>query len=135
MFIVFFVGQSILSGQHINIGISHPGVVRALFGSALFLTAMGLFGLGLGAIVRNTAGGIAALAGIIFVLPPVIGLLPTSIVELDRPLPARATRAGRSGRSIPIPTRSRHGPGFALFCGYVALAFAMAAVLLRTRDT
>ena len=31
------------------------------FGAALYLTVVGLFGLGLGAIVRNTAGGIAAL--------------------------------------------------------------------------
>ena len=65
VFIVFFVGQAILSGQHINIALSHPGVLRSLIGAALFLTVMGLFGLGLGAIVRHTAGGIALLAAIV----------------------------------------------------------------------
>lgn len=91
VFIVFFAGQAILSGQHIDIGISHPGVLRALFGAALFLTVMGLFGLGLGAIIRSTAGAISALAGIPFVLPPIVGLLPTSVAESIEPyLPSSA---------------------------------------------
>jgi ABC-type transport system involved in multi-copper enzyme maturation permease subunit len=132
--IVFFVGQAILSGQHINISISHPGVVRALLGAPLFLTVMGLFGLGLGAIVRNTAGGIAALAGIIFVLPPVISLLPTSIVNSINPyLPSNA--GGAIWTINPDPHTLAPWAGFALFCGYAALALAIAAVLMRTRDT
>ena len=39
---------------------------------------MGLFGLGLGAIVRNTAGGIATFVAIMFVLPPLMNVLPAS---------------------------------------------------------
>src|SRR5207253_11049579 len=76
--IAFFVGQSILSTQHIQIGFSHAGVARAVIGAGLYLTVVGLFGLGLGAIVRNTAGGIALFAGIMFVLPPLLNVLPTS---------------------------------------------------------
>lgn len=131
--IVFFAGQAILSGRHINIAFSHPGVLRALIGAPLFLTVMGLFGLGLGAIVRSTAGGISALAGIIFVLPPVLGLLPTSVVNSINPyLPSTA---GRALWTIP---RDAHTlapwAGFALFCGYAALSIAIAAVLMRRRD-
>jgi hypothetical protein len=134
VFIVFFAGQSILSGQHINVGISHPGVVRALFGAALFLTVMGLFGLGLGAIVRNTAGGIATLAGIIFVLPPVIGLLPSSVTNsIDPYLPSNA--GGAVWTINPDPNTLAPWAGFALFCGYAAVALAVAAVLMRRRDT
>ncbi len=134
VFIVFFAGQSILSGQHINIGISHPGVLRALFGAALFLTVMGLFGLGLGAIVRNTAGGIAALAGIVFVLPPVMSLLPSSITNsIDPYLPSNA--GGAVWTINPDPNTLAPWTGFALFCAYAALALAVAAVLMRRRDT
>ena len=90
-FIVFLVGQAILSGEGINVSIGHPGVFRALIGAPLFLTAMGLFGLALGAILRSTAGGIAALAGIVFVLPPIVGLLPTSVANsVDPYLPSNA---------------------------------------------
>jgi ABC-2 type transport system permease protein len=132
--IVFFAGQSILSGRHIDIGISHPGVLRALFGAALFLTVMGLFGLGIGAIIRNTAGAIAALAGIVFVLPPIVGLLPLSIANSIEPyLPSKA---GDAVWTInPDPNTLAPWAGFGLFCAYAAVAIVVAAVLMRRRDT
>ena len=134
VFAVFFIGQGILSGRHIDIALSHPGVVRALFGAALFLTVMGLFGLGLGAIVRNTAGGIAALAAIVFVLPPVMDLLPSSISNaVDPYLPSNA--GGAIWTITPDPGTLAPWTGFALFCGYAALALVIAAVLMRRRDT
>jgi ABC-2 type transport system permease protein len=134
IFIVFFAGQAILSGQQISIGISHPGVLRALFGAALFLTVMGLFGLGLGAIIRSTAGAIAALAGIVFVLPPIVGLLPTSLASSIEPyLPSSA---GNAIWTInPDPNTLAPWAGFGVFCAYTALAIAIAAVLMVRRDT
>ena len=134
VFIVFFAGQGILSGQHINIGLSHPGVVRALFGAALYLVVMGLFGLGLGAITRSTAAGISALAALIFVLPPIIGLLPTSTANAINPyLPSNAGGAVWTIR--PDPNTLAPWTGLALFAGYAALSLVIAAVLLRARDT
>ncbi len=132
--IVFFIGQAILAGQNINVGISHPGVIRALFGAALFLTVMGLFGLGLGAIFRSTAGAIAALAGIVFVLPPIVGLLPTSVATSIEPyLPSSA--GGAIWTLNPDPNTLAPWAGFGIFCAYAAVALAVAAVLMRGRDT
>jgi ABC-2 type transport system permease protein len=134
VFIVFFAGQSILSGQHINIGISHAGVLRALFGAALYLTVMGLFGLGLSAIIRSTAGGISALAGIVFVLPPIIGLFPTSFSNsVDPYLPSNA--GGAIWTINPDANTLAPWSGFAVFCGYAAAAIAVAAILMVRRDT
>ncbi|HWF73321.1 MAG TPA: hypothetical protein VG186_08250 [Solirubrobacteraceae bacterium] len=134
VFIVFLAGQAILSGQHINIALSHPGVLRALFGAALFLTVMGIFALGLGAIVRSTAGGIALLAGIVFVLPPILSLLPTSFNNSVSPyLPSNA--GGAVWTINPDPHTLAPWAGLALFAGYAALAIAIAAVLLVRRDT
>jgi ABC-2 type transport system permease protein len=134
VFIVFFAGQAILSGQHINISISHPGVLRALFGAPLYLTVMGLFALGLGAIVRNTAGGISALAGIVFVLPPVLDLLPSSVSNAVGPyLPSNA--GGAVWTINPDPNTLAPWTGFAVFCAYAAVALVIAAVLMRRRDT
>ena len=133
VFIVFFAGQAILKGQHINIAISHPGVVRALFGAALYVTVMGLFGLGLGAIVRSTAGGISALAAIVFVLPPIIGLLPTSVSNsVDPYLPSNA--GGAVWTIHPDPNTLAPRTGFGVFCAYAAVAIAIAAVLMIRRD-
>ena len=74
--VAFFVSQSILSGQHIQIAFSHAGVARAVIGAGLYVTVLGVFALGLGAIIRNTAGGIATFAGILFVLPGLMHVLP-----------------------------------------------------------
>ncbi len=134
VFIVFFAGQAILSAQHINIAISHPGVLRALFGAALFLTVMGLFGLGLGAIVRSTAGGIALLAGIVFVLPTVLNLVPSSAANSISPyLPSNA--GGAVWTINPAPHTLAPWTGLAVFAGYAALSIAIAALLLRRRNT
>jgi hypothetical protein len=134
VFIVFFAGQAILSGQHIDVAFSHPGVVRALFGAALYLTVMGLFGLGVGAIVRSTAGGISALAGVVFVLPPIISLLPSSVSDSVSPyLPSNA--GGAVWTIHPDPNTLAPWAGLAVFCAYAAVAIAVAAVLMVRRDT
>jgi ABC-2 type transport system permease protein len=131
--IAFFVGEAILARHHIDIAFTAPHVIRVLFGAALYLTVVGLFGLGLGAIVRNTAGGIAAFAAIMFVLPPLMNVLPTSWNNAASPyLPLQA------GEAILQTSSGGHlSPwlGLALFAGYAAVAIAIAAVLLIRRDT
>lgn len=132
--VVFFAGQAILSGQHIDIALSHPGVLRALVGAALFMTVMGLFGLGLGAVFRSTPAGISALAAIVFVLPPIIGLLPTNVTSsIDPYLPSSA--GGAVWTINPDPHTLAPWAGFAVFCAYAAIALAIAAMLMRWRDT
>jgi ABC-2 type transport system permease protein len=132
--VVFFAGQSILSGRHLQISFSDPGVARAVIGSALFLTVMGVFGLGIGAIVRHTAGGIVTLVGIMFVLPPILGLLPSSWSDAINPyLPSNA--GGSIWTVTPDPHTLSPWAGFALFCGYAAASLLIAAVLMRRRDT
>ena len=95
---------------------------------------MGLLGLALGALIRNTAGGIATLAGVLFVLPGIAAILPNSWGDSISPyLPSSAGEAIMAIHPDPH-TRSRRGPGFGLFCLYTALALAAAAVLLVRRD-
>jgi ABC-2 type transport system permease protein len=131
--IAFVVGEAILSRHHIDIAFSHPGVARAVVGAGLYLTVVGLFGLGIGAIVRNTAGGIAAFAGVMFVLPPLMNVLPTSWNDAASPYLPLA--AGESIMSITPGNHLSPWVGFGLFCGYAAAAIAVAAVLLVRRDT
>ena len=133
--IAFFTSQAILSRHHIlQISFSHPGVPRSVLGGAVYLMLVGIFALAIGAIVRNTAGGIATFAAIFFVIPPLLNLLPTSWDDAINPyLPSEA------GRSIFSLHHGAHtlgaGSGFALFVGYCVLAIAIAAVLIVRRDT
>jgi ABC-2 type transport system permease protein len=131
--IAFFAGQAILSGQHLQIAFSHTGVAGAVLGAAGYLTLVGLFAMGLGAIVRNTAAGIAIFAGIMYVVPPLISILPSSIADsIDPYLPSNAGQAmmqiGHHAQTL------SPGAGLAVFAAYVAAVIAAAAVLLVRRD-
>jgi ABC-2 type transport system permease protein len=74
-FACFGVVQAVLSGKHLSVSLSHPGVPGAVLANGLLLFVMAMMGVGLGAIVRHTAGGIAAAVGLIF-LPAALALLP-----------------------------------------------------------
>jgi ABC-2 type transport system permease protein len=71
----FALVQAVLSGKHLSVSLSRPGVAGAVLADGLLLFVVAMTGLGLGAIVRHTAGGIAAMVGLIF-LPAILGLLP-----------------------------------------------------------
>jgi hypothetical protein len=130
--IAFFASQAILSGRHIDIAFTAPGVPRAVIGAGLYLTVIGLFGLGLGAIVRNTAGGIATFAGLMFVLPPLMNVLPASWNSAASPyLPLQA---GEALFALHRGNQLAPWVGFAVLCAYAAAALAIAAVLLVRRD-
>jgi hypothetical protein len=133
VFIAFFASQAILSGQHIQIAFSHSGVPLAVLGAAGYLTLVGLFAMGLGAIMRNTAAGIASFAAIMFVIPPLITILPSSIANsIDPYLPSNAGQAmmeiGHHANTL------SPGAGLAVFAGYVAVTIGAAAILLVRRD-
>jgi ABC-2 type transport system permease protein len=132
--VAFFVSQSILSGQHIQIAFSHPGVARAVIGAALYLTVLGVFALSLGAITRNTAAGIGSFAGILFVLPGLMHLLPSTWESAISPyLPSTAGQQVMA--MAKDPNMLSPWVGFALFCGYTVVLLGIAAVLLVRRDT
>ncbi len=130
----FFATQAILgSHQILKIPFTAPGVPRTILGGALYLTVVGVFALGLGAITRSTAGGIAGFVAIFFVIPPLLNILPTSWNNaISEYLPSSA------GQDVFALFHGPHDlgpwPGFALFVGYTALVIAIAAVLLVRRD-
>jgi ABC-2 type transport system permease protein len=133
--IAFFGSQAILNDHNhiLQIPFSHAGVARSIIGAALYLTVVGIFALSMGAITRNTAGGIAAFAGIFFVIPPLMNVLPTNWNNaISKYLPSNA------GADVFSLT---HGPndlgpwtGFGVFCAYTAAAIAITAILLVRRD-
>ena len=131
--VAFLAGQSILSEKRLDIAFSHPGVARAVLGSALYLAAVGLLGLGLGALLRSTAGAVAALLGLLFGPQLLVGLLPGSWSDqLDRYLPVPAGAAVANVQ--PDPLVLSPWAGFGLFCLYTALVLAVAAWRLVRRD-
>jgi ABC-2 type transport system permease protein len=132
--VAFYSSQAILDRHHIlQISISDPGVFRSLVGGALYVMLVGVFALAIGALVRNTAGGIALFSGIFFVIPPLMNILPSNWNNaISRWLPSEA---GRQLLALTKdPNRYAQWPSGAIFLGWCLLAVAAAAILLRRRD-
>ncbi len=130
----FFASQAILKSiPQLQISFTQPGVARAVIGGAVYVMLVGVFALAVGAIVRNTAGGIAAFAAIFFVLPPLMFTLPTSWNNaISQYLPSNA------GRQLFALQHASHTltplAGGLVLVGYCAAAILIAAILLVRRD-
>lgn len=136
-FAAFYTGQAILP-THAAAHLGNPGVLRSVLGAGLYLTALGVGSLALGALIRRAAGAIATVVALVFVLPGIVGALPTSWQNVTRYLPSSA------GQAIIGHTRfastSNHAllspwTGFTVFIGYVAFALTTAAITLERRDS
>ena len=93
-FTAFFLGQALLASSHHSATLAGPDVLRAVIGSALYITLCGLFAFAAAAIIRNTAATITAMIGLLFVIPVLVNLLPPSWGnDLVRWLPSSAGRA------------------------------------------
>jgi ABC-2 type transport system permease protein len=73
-FTSFFIVQGILHTKHLGVSFTHPGVRGAVLANGTLLLVCSLFALAVGAIVRHTAGGIAATIALITV-PSILALL------------------------------------------------------------
>ncbi len=134
-FIGFFGAAAVMSQHHVNPSLSTPGALRAVIAIPLFLTVLAVFTVSLGALVRNTAGGIAIFAGIIFVLPGLVGVLSTSLKNSINPyLPSNAASAFFTATPDPADHLLHPWAGFAVFCAYALILLVAAALLLVRRD-
>jgi ABC-2 type transport system permease protein len=132
-FSAFGVGQAIFSSKGIDASLNDPGVLRAVIGGALYLATVGVLGLGLGTIIRRTAGAIAGFVGLILVLSVVSNFLPASWNRhVTKYFPARAGAAVFS--VVPDPTSLSPWTGLAVLLAYATVALVAGGVLLRRHD-
>jgi ABC-type transport system involved in multi-copper enzyme maturation permease subunit len=130
----FFIGSAILHSR-VPVSLGDRNVTRAVVGTGLYLTVLGLFSLAIGSLIRHTAGAISAAIGIVLVLPILAGLLPGSWgAHVNGYLPEQAG----------ILIGQQHPPadgnvlsawqGFGVFCLWTAVLLAVGAYLLKRRD-
>jgi ABC-2 type transport system permease protein len=129
----YLIFQAFLPGDAMQTSLTDPGVARAVTGAGLYLAVLGLFGLGLGAVIRSAAGAVAALFGLLFVPSLLITLLPASWQNTAGPyLPMNA------GEVIYTVQHQAHTltpwAGFGVFCGYAAAALLAGFVMISRRD-
>jgi ABC-2 type transport system permease protein len=134
-FIAFFLGQALLASSHHSATLAGPGVLRAVIGSALYITLCGLFAFAAAAIIRNTAATITAMIGLLFVLPALVNVLPHGWQDdLVRWLPSSAARAMSATAGRQDPHLFSPWGEFAVFAVCTAVLLVVGGILFRKRD-
>ncbi|GAA2726902.1 ABC transporter permease subunit [Cellulomonas aerilata] len=126
-----------VSGTSLEIDLGDADTVRALVGVPLYLAAIALLALGFGALLRHSAGALAAVLGLLLVIENVVALIPLRFFEAISPyLPATA------GSQVMMPSDFAFADpdalgawqGYGVMLAWVAVVIAVAAVLMRRRD-
>jgi ABC-type transport system involved in multi-copper enzyme maturation permease subunit len=134
VFCSFFLGSALIH-SHAPVSLSDSGVTRAVVGAGLYLTVLGLFALGIGGLIRHTAGAVSTVIGAVLVLPILSGLLPGSWGQhINAYLPEQAgsliaTHANSKAAQLLTPWE-----GFGVLCIWAALMLGGAYYLLARRD-
>lgn len=132
-FAAFTVGQAIFAAKDAQAALGDPGVLRAVIGGAVYLSLLGALAIGLGTILRRTAGSIATLVGFLLVLPILVSFLPEPWNDdIAKYLPSEAGAAIFHVR--PRGVTLSPGGGFAVLCAYAVGSLLIGAVLLSRRD-
>lgn len=132
----FVLSSVIFAGIDVSASLAEPGVFLPLLGGALYLALVAVFALGVGTMLRSSAGGIAAVLGLILLLPTVLQMIPADWAH-DL-IPYLFSSAGMSMFTSTTAEATADGFGFWLnlliVLGWVGASIAGAAVLLKRRD-
>jgi ABC-2 type transport system permease protein len=138
----FLAGQPILHGNGFTGAQGYPAVsladgpaARAVVGTALYLVAIALLALGVGAVVRRSGAAIGALLGLLYVPMIVSMLLPSGVrgtVQRVAPMTAGLAVQRTVDRADSVPIGPWAGLGVAAL--WAAGALLAAVYVTRTRD-
>ena len=138
----------VLAANDISVEITDLDVWRGLLGAAGFVALIGLMALGIGAIIRNTAGAIAATIGLLLVLPTVLQIVG-GLTQAEWALNANAFLPSSAGSQISAyPTEPVEAPAgvfvpltldpaqaLLVLAAWVIVPLVIGAVLLKRRDS
>ena len=132
--VAFVCAQALLSHYRTGFSLSDPGVLRVVIGTGIYLTLVGMIGGALGWIVRSTPGALVTYFAVVLVLPVLFGdALGNWGKEVAQFLPSQA--GASFSTSIPESSYSLSPwVGLLVMAGWVAVALAVAAGVLRRRD-
>ncbi|CAM5511592.1 ABC transporter [Streptomyces spiroverticillatus] len=131
-FVTFFVGQAALGRFKASIG--DPGVLRAVFGGALYMTLIAVFAMGVATILRSPMLSLGILMPIFFLIAPILGGVEATR-KIAQYLP---DQAGTKVMQVVTPENdvAPYGPwgGFGIMVAWAALAVLCGWLVLKNRD-
>ena len=137
-FVAFFAGQSLISGGAPHATITQSGVLAAVIGSGLYLTVLGLLAVGLGLIIRHTAGALTAFVGVLLIVPLLTPAFPSSIQNAISAFEPTTIGSAMTVVATHLPKGSAptFNPwvGLTILSAYAAVALGIGAWKLVRRD-
>lgn len=130
---VFFICQAILASQHAGVSITGPGVLRAVIGGAVHMVLIGAIAVGVGAIVRHTAGAVAILFAVLLVVPGLVQLLPAPW-DNDITLYLPSSAGAAMSAVVRFPNLLAPAAGFVVLLAYAVATLGIATLVLLRRD-
>ena len=133
-FAAFAAGEAALRAPAPHATLAQPGVLRAVLMAGAYPALIALIGLGLGAVIRHTAGAICALVGVLSVLPLILVPMGTSIQDSVGQFMPMIIAENSLTAVVPVPHSLSPGVGFGMLCVYAAAALAIGGWVLARRD-
>jgi ABC-2 type transport system permease protein len=131
-FAAFFVGEAVLYSGLPHASLGQPGVARAVLMAGAYPGLIALTGLGLGAIIRNTAAAVSTIVGVLYVLPLAVLPLPHQ-QTIDSYMPIIIAQDSLAAVK-PIADSLPSWLGLAMLCLYAAVVLAAGCLVLARRD-
>jgi ABC-2 type transport system permease protein len=133
-FVAWGLGEVVLKSPAPHATLGQPGVLRAVLMGGAYPALIALIALGLGAVIRHTAGAISAVVGVLFVLPLILVPLGTSIQNSVGQFMPMMIAENSLTAVKPISHSLSAGAGFGVLCLYAAAALAVGCWTLARRD-
>jgi hypothetical protein len=131
-FAAFFAGEAALRETLPHASLGQPAVLRAVLMAGAVPCLLGLIGLGLGALIRHTAGAVTAAIAVFFMLPFAVTALPHS-AAIKSWLPLLLAENSLSAAK-PVPEALSPWVALLMMCVYAAAALIAGGVALTRRD-
>ncbi|WP_020017055.1 ABC transporter permease subunit [Promicromonospora sukumoe] len=135
----WLVTYPLLNPNDATVDFGDSDQVRALFGTVLYVTLVALFALGLGALLRHTAGAIFTVVAIFLVVPVIVQVATLAATQLEwigtvnKLLPSVAG-AQITPNAGAFPDVLDPWVGIGVLAGYTALVLVGAATRLKLQD-
>jgi ABC-2 type transport system permease protein len=130
----FFLGQPIIARHAPHATLGEPGVARAVVFAGVYLALICLLSLGIGTLIRHTAGAITAVVAILLVVPGITAAMPNGFQNaFAKFLPVQLGGASM-GAVVRVPHSFSPWAGFGILSLYAAVALGIAGWSLVRRD-
>jgi ABC-2 type transport system permease protein len=129
----------ILEPNGITVDWADADQVRQLYGTVLYTLLVALFALGVGTLIRHTAGAIFTVVAIFLVIPIIFSIATFAasqvswVLDVNKFLPSVAGAAITPG-AAQIPEVLDPWVGFGVLAAYTAAVLTAGAISLKTRD-